>query len=650
MGGLWAVIRAGVSFIATAITTLLTSPELANKAYQLFTQFLQGLSRVVDVNIIPYLMRASNSRKVLMQSAVTNLVCYAGILLIYEAGIRRPVRYGTPAMEDSYSEYSVDFLMRFCIAAYFFVDNVMLNAAIIKASAIDNPANERSCDCDTTVKIHGKLASAAYQCTNYAAVSLAEYALPVAGVPLRSMLYGRYFVEQGAGGGMCVAHRNDIVNRNNAYSFGMGLSFLTALSVSGCAARKTFGDDVVLLNDAIFCFLVQYFLMLSIHHGKSLPGRELGVDVSYPGRQLTNVTARHAGGVAARYFNTPGKSLDWKTVERELNRYSSLLLQRFLFGADLSTKASREIVLRKPIPKLLFKLYDPTIMKALERLEQWPVRDLAVNLGPVSVSYNTIINWLPADFVRKHVPDYKVKTVQYVSDPRYREYINQAREFVSWIRSVQEDREQMLAAESARRDEALRFIDGGRPALIIEAPAAHDQTPSPVVPSLAAEINSLQMTASTSTTLPSIFAQTQARPVALSGPVNSPIVPVFDAAMVIKKIAGLPCWKDQGAGWGGTKVPDGIEKIRGTCANLPALYSQISNKFAQGAKRGLPANMTNDFYVLIRHCYASQHDQVRCKDLVDGFCTQHLNLAERKLIGLAPQQQPLSGTGGRLRR
>lgn len=607
----WDKVRAGISMVFTAIATVLASPELANAIYQLFAQFWQGFSRVIDPDIVPVLARSKNTRAVLAQSVVTNLALYAGIVLFYEAGIRNVCRYVVPAIENSWPEYGMDLLVRTSFVALegrFLVDNAMLYAGIQQAGRLDNPESGVGCECETTAKIQSRLASMVYYAGNTAAVTGIEYLMPISRVPFRSVLYGRYIVEQGVGSRMCTNHRNDILNRNNPYTIGMGLSFLMTLSLANAVVRNGLGVDSRYVSDAIFSLLFQYYLMLSFSNKKPLPGRAEGMDVALPGRVATRAVIRTTVDLVTPMFAGPGGAIDWKTIERTLNYYPVVMLQRILFGADLS---SRELFLQKPIPTLMMRLYEGSMQNTLDNLTRW--RD--------NVSrYNLFIDWIPDNYV----PGYKKKVVHFASDPKFFAYLNQVRELIKWVKEVQENR---LDSDADRCNNAIEFVEI-KP--IAPSPIAAVTTTEPVHNTVVTEmipvVDSSSMPAS-AVVLPSVTAV-------------EPAKTMLDVAAVLKSIADLPAWQSQGVGFLGSKVPDGITKIRSAKMDILAMFNVIKDKFDTNdkIKRGLPAEMTNQYYMLIKQCYDRRHDANLCFTRIMEFADSKLNQQERISVGLEPQR------------
>lgn len=656
MRAFWERIKAGVSLVYVVVLAVLSSPGLANAVYQLFVQFWQGFSRVLDPDVVPYLTRAKNSRAVLARSAYTNIVLYAGVVLFYEAGLRNLLRYGMPAMEDSWAEFSLDLLVRTCLEVHFLMDNVMLGAAIQQAGKLDNPDLNNDCEHETTKKIQSRLASMMYYGGNSAALSFIEWRDPAARWPLRSLFYGRYFVEQGAGGRMCTDDRNAILNRNNPYTFGMGLSFLLLLSLAcyvvNAGLKKVVRVESNYVDDAIFCLLFQYFLMLAYSNKKPLPGRMPGVDVTLPGRVATRYVVQTAVDTVIPLLGEPKEELDWKSIEAALNHYPKMIVtnqamvvvQHILFGADWS---SRETFLRKPIPLLLFPLFEKTWRAAIQDSIAWCEttrrKGTAVN----------VVGWFEWMMGIELIPEYKKKVVKLVSISEFVEFLRRFDTYLDWIKLVQGggiDKEIDRAAEE--RERAVRFIQSPANLLIgvnvqaIEsvpaAPTAADAavTDPAAADSVRAAIEQMQAT-------PVLAAAAAAAPPSLSLVPVPPVVQARntnDVPVTLKAIAGLPAWQQQGAGVFGSKVPDGIMKIRAANADIQNLYLAIKSKLDSNdkASRGLPADMTNEFYALIKQCFDRRHDANACYELIAKFADAKLTIDERRSIGLEPQRAPVA--------
>lgn len=601
-------IKQWLQFVFAAVTALIVSPEFANRLFQWFAQFWQGFTRPIDPNILPYIGRARHSRAVMAQSIANNVV-YIGAGLFVDGLVRQGVRYVLPVAEDSYAETGVNIafsILFYLLATRCFIENQAINAAMMQAGRLDNPDVETSCECDTQTRLCGAVVSGVYALGETASLGIAERVMPIMRIPNMLLfgpaLHGRRLTEVAVADRMCTTHRNQLLNQNNPYNYGVGVSFQMALLLGAYAPRLLLNVNVGPLAEfAMYYMLHQYYLMLVKSNDRSLPGRETGVDISWFNRQITRGALGVGMQVIGPMLSGPGEGIKWEDVERALRYYPVKMAGNILLGADVTGKdVLIKTLFSRPHMRQLFMLHHQMIKDSMRDLEAWR-RGVA--------RFNAFIDWVPESYA----PEYKRRIVKLAASATWEEYQQKMLQLVEMIARACDGSE---LTEFAQQQAKLEM----RPARLLQPPPAVKPVASVSVVQPAPVLESLGVISDVTT--PAVS--------------QSP----FDVASALKAIARQPFWNSQGTSFiGKSKPPYGINKLRAASPDLESLNKVVVN-LPESLGR---APVTQIFYDLIKDCYQRQRNNQACKDLIEAFCMNHLSQIERQRLNI-PGLQFSSGS------
>lgn len=314
-----AVTQSTVKQIGDLVGTVTNNETVRDQAYENFAQGLEGFTRPVDPTVAPALMRSKNTRRAMGHSVSANLILYMGSVILYQLGMRE-LRRMVPDYEDSYAEMATDalatmYFIRTFISMY--VDNTVTNMNLYQAVNKDYPPNKRNfrpCqpeECGTTATIQAGLMSSFYYLGNLGTVSFISSNIPVIGkfvaAPFRALAYGQALTEYKLGSvGMCTEHRYKELTKNNAYSVGLGLSMLAAVSSSAFAIKYYTGAESFFIEDALFNFFFQYYMFSSLVSNKPLPGKKPGLDVFSHSRVVVDKAMEQTADWIIPQLQNPG--------------------------------------------------------------------------------------------------------------------------------------------------------------------------------------------------------------------------------------------------------------------------------------------------------------------------------------------------------
>lgn len=259
-----------------------------------------GFSRSLNINAVgSALFTRPDTRRVLLHALYNNLMAYMGTVMLYEYGVKSAM-HQMPGMGDSWAEWGLDrvahlFFLR--LAMDTFVSNALAYSSLNTALSTELPSGAHFKPCKHVVKDPTALTAANLMSTPYfygnLAVSSAVRVVPVVGRfiewPLKTLIYGQSLVEYKlASAQQCAQDRYEILARNNAYSFGFGLSFVASVAVWNAAISYFTGVNSPHIKDALFNFIYMYHMLAAYLIDKPLPGKKYSIDVfSYP-RQATD--------------------------------------------------------------------------------------------------------------------------------------------------------------------------------------------------------------------------------------------------------------------------------------------------------------------------------------------------------------------------
>src|SRR3990167_2328949 len=352
------------------------SPHIRRMFYENLIQFWEGFSRLFNPSIVSALLRSKNSRLVLKQSIPANLAMYMGIVLFYEAAIKPTLRKTFLNIRESPAEQAFDMMATLFIARTalsMFVDNTIYNLCINKASA-ENTQDVivPACPCGDTAMIRAGLASPFYYLGNIITVNIISSSLPLGGyldIPLRSLVYGQCFVEYKLGSaGLCTIHRYQELIKNNAFCFGLGLSFLITRYLCNDVVYKVAHVENNFIDDALFGFLFQHYIMLAQLLDKPLPGNRSGIDIFYHSRLVVETALKQMCDWLIPRLRHPETRGRLEKAFKEINVFPPVrLIKTILLEENLRSSSA---FMRKPAVELFFDMYGETIQVAIAEIRK----------------------------------------------------------------------------------------------------------------------------------------------------------------------------------------------------------------------------------------------------------------------------------------
>jgi len=292
----WGFLQHVASDVSSSAASFLHSQNIRTNIQDTVREMWHGFSQKFRIfSVYDTLKKSEKARTVMAQSLVANVVCYAGPVVVFEGVIKPALRY-IPNVEDSYLESTLDLFSRVIfmrMAVRMFIDNTVYNACVANTITPVMPAcrHVSGCDCESIKKVKANLASPFYFSGNVLSayfVGLVPIVGEYPGYLIKTLAYGRCLVEYKYSAlGMCTDHRTEILNKNNAYSFGLGASFLMMVGMCNALLRRATGAESAFIYDALFSFFYQCYIMLALLQDKPLPGTR-GTDLFHYPRMLVH--------------------------------------------------------------------------------------------------------------------------------------------------------------------------------------------------------------------------------------------------------------------------------------------------------------------------------------------------------------------------
>lgn len=392
--------------VKNAANSIYYSYDIWEKFNNVLFQVWDGFSRVFYLPLlVEKLKKSEKLRETFKQSASANLVLYMGSVLLYEAGVKRLLRM-VPYMEESTIEYAIDMLARMYFirkAISMFVDNTAYNLNVSKAISeeIQHNRHIQPCDCDSTAVIQAGLASSFYYIGKTKTVQFVSSLLPYGEYvtfPLRLFVNGECLLEYKLGAaGMCTVHRNEALNKNQAYSFGMGLSYSSLLWLCNYIVRSTTGVDSYFVYDALSYFLYQYHITMAYLIDKPLPGQHEGMDLFYHSRMVTESLLTSGSNKLISFLRNPDDRGNWIENAQTVIVFPPVnLLMIVLVEEDF--KSPKKFI-KRPAIDLLLNVYGNSIQTNLD----WIIkkRDKMKEMPFLSFVYPYLPNFILSDTTKK---------------------------------------------------------------------------------------------------------------------------------------------------------------------------------------------------------------------------------------------------------
>ncbi len=282
----WNLIKTSATQVAAAATLAFKSAAVRQSIYENVSYAWDGFKQKFRLTKISSAIISSNTiRKIYRQALIENIIYYAGSVLLFE-NVVKPVIFYVPYSEIPQVEESLDmlakiFFMRIAIKmfAYNTVYNICLNNAVV--GSLDTNQKLKGCDCQTIEKIKANLASPFYFTGNLVTAGLIGLIPGVGKYPasfLKTLAYGQCLVEYRYSElGMCTSHRDEVIQANNAYCFGLGLSLFGVTQFFYCVTSNMTGTESDFIYDAIFSYIFQYYILIALLQTEPLPGKKEGI-------------------------------------------------------------------------------------------------------------------------------------------------------------------------------------------------------------------------------------------------------------------------------------------------------------------------------------------------------------------------------------
>src|SRR3990167_6507638 len=385
-----------------------SSPLIRKWSYDNLLQFWEGFSRIFNPSIVSALLRSKDSRRVLRQSLPANLVFYMGLVLTYEALVKRTLREMIPDMKGSSTEQALDFVTTFSfmhVAMSRFFDNTFYNLCISEASKNASKTIVPPCSCGTTAMIKANLASPLYYLGNIIPGIFILPFLPFGSYLaflLLSLAYGRNFVEYKLGAaGLCTTHRYKELIKNNSFCMGFGVSFeMMHRFLNYTVYKSTHVENDFFIDDALFCCLFQYYIMLAHLIDKPLPGDKPGIDILYPNRLMTKLALQKMCDFMIPRLRNPKTRGQLEEILQEINMFPPVNLIKIIF-LEKSLR-SWEAFIQRSSTKLFFDTYGEHIQEGIQKIRE--VRAMSpIRQSPLLI--RLLLPYLPDFLISRELKD-----------------------------------------------------------------------------------------------------------------------------------------------------------------------------------------------------------------------------------------------------
>lgn len=286
------VVDKAAQLSAKTLHALDVSQKYMRKHYQL-DEYWQGYTQFLDPNIAYKIIRNPKTKKVFYNCLRSNILFYINAVLFYEAGVKPILRSYIPYYQDSYAEFFLNLLAVSGISAM--AVNMKIKNTILYPLALRKTITEEEktaqalpADCQSYTSKMGMIASIAY---NQANLLQAEFIGLITG----SVLLKNLFLAKAIGQAMaelklanfCTEDRYAQLNKNNAYTFGIGTSLLFVSWLLSNMVNRMSGVRSHHVDLAIFSLVSQYFLIAASVNEDPLPGKENGKEPFYYARYVT---------------------------------------------------------------------------------------------------------------------------------------------------------------------------------------------------------------------------------------------------------------------------------------------------------------------------------------------------------------------------
>lgn len=321
-------LNASYKIATTAINYLLSLSSVRNNAYNFSMQFLEGFRSILNPKVLSTIVNNDETKSIYSASIKLNIIYYLSVIVAYEIASHALL----PNFNDEYESklettlWAVDKLVKFGfvgLATHRIIDNMLINLAVAKTVAEKNPAIKpyAACECDTGKHLQATLASSLYFSFNLFSLSYIPYFRYI-GLPL---VYGQSTIEFELGAaGKCIEHMIEDMTKNNAYAFGVGLSYFILLKSGAALIESITGAQSYFIEAALSSLLYPYFIAAALLRKKPLPGKEPGWDFFYYQRLLVHDKLKEFIGFIVAGVQNQEMTFDWSKLRKAFANFPLL--------------------------------------------------------------------------------------------------------------------------------------------------------------------------------------------------------------------------------------------------------------------------------------------------------------------------------------
>lgn len=250
-----------------------------------YRQYSAGVQLAFSPSAYRFLANSPLTRNIFEQLVSTNTLFTLGSLFVYDLDIKPSLQRSISGFQDSILEDSLDLFAEgffYHLAINMILDNTIFNMAMLKVITQENSIELEPCKCGSSAKIKATIESALYNISKFLPLStIAFFSSDIYyfTLPLRLLAYGQMIVEyRNDIAAKCIRDRYRIINQNNAYCFGLGLTFHGAIKTISFLISGLSGSSMSMIEDVVFVIAFNYFIILAATDNAPLPGEREGID------------------------------------------------------------------------------------------------------------------------------------------------------------------------------------------------------------------------------------------------------------------------------------------------------------------------------------------------------------------------------------
>lgn len=364
--------------------------ELPARTVDLMMDAGEGFTRIAYPSNLFALIRSPKVRTVLKHSAVS--VSYGLVALFYDMVVRKTVQtYANESVADTaipiMDALTLYFLCRQAMGAM--VDKVVYNSTLSKAAYQEASTDFlalKGCGCSPADMVPGLLMSPFYYLGDTLAIGMVCAYLPGGKFlfpPLMMLREGQALLEYQLGArGYCEKHLLEVMNKNNAYAFGYGASYvLSSWTVNGLIALFTDRYNPLVVK-AFESLLYQYFIFMAYQMDRPLPGKKDGIDCFRYSRLVTQTMVKEVAAWLEKQIANQKASTEWERIRKHVSEFPPFkLVVRFLVPSQIK---SLDAYMRSPAGELYLDFFGDSLQATIQWVLELREKTLVVRIHSVS--------------------------------------------------------------------------------------------------------------------------------------------------------------------------------------------------------------------------------------------------------------------------